>query len=283
LSDVIRDRLDLSDRPEAQAGDATTFGTWGDINLLGLWTLYAKEVRRFLKVLTQTVLAPMVTTLIFLAVFALALGGAQREIGGIPYLEFLAPGLLMMAVVQNAFANTSSSVVIAKVQGNIVDYLMPPLSPGELTFGIVMGGVTRGLIVGVGVIVAMLPFVRILPVHPFMALLSLVLASMMLAVLGMMGGIWADKFDQMAAVTNFVITPLSFLSGTFYSIHDLPEPFHLIALVNPFFYMIDGIRWSFTGHADGPVAVGFIVLAATTAVLYAAAWQMMRSGYKLKA
>jgi ABC-2 type transport system permease protein len=283
LSDLARRGLRLPERPPALAGDRSTFGTFGDFNLLGLWTLYTKEVRRFCKVMTQTLLAPMMTTLMFLAVFALALGGARREVAGIPYLDFLAPGLLMMAVVQNAFANTSSSIMIAKMQGNIVDYLMPPLSPGELAFGIVMGGVTRGLLVGIGVMVAMLPFVHALPLHPLAALLSLLLASTMLSVLGLMGAIWADKVDQMAAVTNFVITPLSFLSGTFYSTHDLPQLVHAIALANPFFYMIDTLRWSFTGHADGPTLLGFLYLAAVTALLYTAAWRMLRTGYKLKA
>lgn len=255
----------------------------GDLNLLGLWTLYVKEVRRFLKVLTQTVVAPMITTLMFLAIFALALGGTRRVIGGVSFLEFLAPGLLMMAVVQNAFANTSSSLMIAKIQGNIVDYLMPPLGPGELAFGIVMGGVTRGLLVAVAVWVALLPFVALLPLHPLAVLLSLLLAATMLSLLGLLAALWAEKFDQMAAVTNFVITPLSFLSGTFYSIADLPEPLHLIALVNPFFYMIDGVRWAFTGHADGPVVVGYVVLAVVNVALSLAAWQLLKHGYKLKA
>jgi ABC-2 type transport system permease protein len=269
--------LPAAPRPES------TFGTPGDLNLLGLWTLYLKEVRRFLKVFTQTLLAPVITTLVFLAIFTLALGGAHRSIGGIAYLEFLAPGLLMMAVVQNAFANTSSSIMIAKVQGNIVDYLMPPLSPGELTFGIVMGGVTRGCIVGIAVWAAMNGFVHLMPLHPLSALASLVLASTMLSLLGLLAALWAEKFDQMAAVTNFVVTPLSFLSGTFYTIHDLPGPFYALALMNPFFYMIDGIRWAFTGHADGPVVIGYGVLVLVNLALWALTWRLVRTGYRLKA
>ena len=267
----------------AAAAGESTFGTPGDLNLLGLWTLYVKEVRRFLKVFTQTLLAPVITTLVFLAIFTLALGGTERRIGDIPYLEFLAPGLLMMAVVQNAFANTSSSIMIAKVQGNIVDYLMPPLGPGELTFGVVMGGVTRGTIVGIAVWAAMNGFVRLLPLHPLAALASLLLASTMLSLLGLLAALWAEKFDQMAAVTNFVITPLSFLSGTFYTIHDLPGVFHAVALANPFFYMIDGIRWSFTGHADGPVGPGYLILLLVNAALAFLAWRLVKSGYRLKA
>ena len=269
--------------PPNTAAHQSTFGTPRDLNLLGLWTLYVKEVRRFLKVFTQTLLAPVITTLVFLAIFTLALGGAQRHIGGIPYLEFLAPGLLMMAVVQNAFANTSSSIMIAKVQGNIVDYLMPPLGPGELTFGVVMGGVTRGVIVGVAVWAAMNGFVRLLPLHPLAAFASVLLASTMLSLLGLLAALWAEKFDQMAAVTNFVITPMSFLSGTFYTIHDLPGVFHAIALANPFFYMIDGIRWSFTGHADGPVGLGYAILVMVNAGLAILAWRLVKSGYRLKA
>lgn len=276
-----------TDRPTSGPAEAvrheSTFGTPGDLNLLGLWTLYAKEVRRFLKVFTQTLLAPVITTLVFLAIFTLALGGAERRIGEVPYLEFLAPGLLMMAVVQNAFANTSSSIMIAKVQGNIVDYLMPPLGPGELTFGIVMGGVTRGCIVGIAVWAAMNGFVRLMPLHPLAAFASLLLASTMLSLLGLLAALWAEKFDQMAAVTNFVITPMSFLSGTFYTIHDLPGVFHALALANPFFYMIDGIRWAFTGHADGPVGIGYLVLVLVNAALYALTWRLVKTGYRLKA
>ncbi|MFO1067434.1 MAG: ABC transporter permease [Geminicoccaceae bacterium] len=271
--------------PFRAPGDAhgATFGTPGDVNWLGLWTLYLKEVRRFLKVATQTVLAPVITTLIFLAVFALALGGAQRQIGGFDYLQFLAPGLLTMAVVQNAFANTSSSIMIAKVQGNIVDYLMPPLSPGELTFGIVMGGVTRGLLVAVAVGLALEPFVSMVPAHPLAMLASLLLASTLLSLVGLLTALWADKFEQLATATNLVITPLSFLSGTFYTIHDLPEPFHLLALINPFFYMIDGMRWAAIDHADGSVAVGYVVLIVVTAALWVLTQRLVGAGYKLKA
>ena len=191
-------------------------------NRIGLWTLYMRVVRRFMKVKLQTVMAPMVTTLLFLAVFSLALGGRTRMVGDIPFVEFLAPGLIMMAIAQNAFANTSSSILVAKVQGNIVDTLMPPFSAHELTLGIAMGGATRGVVVGIAVAIGMSLFVPIHIVHPFYVIYHALMASLMLALLGMMGGIWAEKFDQMAAVTNFFITPLSFLSGTFYSIHRLP-------------------------------------------------------------
>ena len=261
----------------------STFGTFGDINIIGLWTLYCKEVWRFLKVVTQTVMAPVITTLIFLAIFTLALGRAGRMVGDLPFLEFLAPGLIMMAIVQNAFANTSSSIMIAKVQGNIVDYLMPPLSPGELLFGVVAGGVTRGFLVGTVVWAAMLLFVDVMPQSWILVIAFTLLASLMLSLLGFLAALWAEKFDQMAAVTNFVITPLSFLSGTFYSIQQLPGAVHAIALANPFFYMIDGVRYGFTGHSDGSIAVGLVFLALVNLGLWFFALRLLRLGYRLKA
>jgi ABC-2 type transport system permease protein len=261
----------------------STFGTPFDLNLIGLRTLYLKEVRRFLKVPGQTLAAPVVTTLMFLLIFTLALGRGDRMVGEVPFLVFLAPGLIMMAIIQNAFSNTSSSVLIAKIQGNIVDLLMPPLRPGELLFGLVAGGVTRGLLVAIAVTLAMMPFVTLVPLHPGLIAFHAVGGSLMLALLGLLGGIWAEKFDQMAALTNFVITPLSFLSGTFYSIEQLPEPFHVIATINPFFYLIDGIRFGFTGHADGSLVVGVAVVVAVDAGLWLLAHRLLARGYRLKA
>lgn len=254
----------------------------GAVNWLGLWTLSAKEVRRFMKIPGQTVLAPTVTTLVFLAIFSLALGGAVRRIGDIPFMEYLAPGLIMMAIVQNAFANTSSSMMIGKVQGSIVDILIPPLSAAELTLAFVSGGVVRGLMVGLGVAISMSIFVP-LGVHSFWALLFYPLAaSLMLSLIGLAAAIWADKFDQMAAITNFVITPLSFLSGTFYSIDRLPEPWHAMSLANPFFYLIDGMRYALIGHADGSLLVGVAVLCTLNLALWTLCHQMIARGYKIK-
>ena len=255
----------------------------GAINWLGLWTLYVKEVRRFAKVATQTVIAPMVTTLLFLAIFALALGGAVREVGGVPFPQFLAPGLIMMAMVQNAFANTSSSLLIAKIQGNIVDVLMPPLSPGELTLAFAAGGVTRGLAVGAAVAVAMALFV---PVHIHnlaFVLFHAIAASLMLSLVGLLAGIWSDKFDHMAAITNFVITPFAFLSGTFYSVERLPEFWRMAAHFDPFFYMIDGFRYGFIGRSDAPLWLGIAVLASADLLLWLLAYAWLKRGYKLKA
>jgi ABC-2 type transport system permease protein len=255
----------------------------GIINWLGFWTLYAREVRRFFKVATQTVAAPVVTTLLFLAVFVLALGGAGRSAGGIPFAEFLTPGLIMMSMMQNAFANTSSSLVISKVQGNIVDVLMPPLSGGELTLAYALGGITRGLVVGVVVSVAIWCFVPLHIVDLGAVIFYAVAASLMLSLLGVLAGIWAEKFDHMAAVTNFIVTPLSFLSGTFYSVDRLPEGWRFVAHLNPFFYMIDGFRYGFIGHADGSLAIGVAVLIGVNAALLLLCFHLIAGGYRLKA
>lgn len=255
----------------------------GPVNWLGLWTLTAKEIRRFLKVYFQTVIAPVVTTLLFLAVFALASGGPARMVGGVPYEEFLAPGLIMMAITQNAFANTSSSLLIAKVQGNIVDLLMPPLSAFEQTVAIALGGMARGLIVGVAVGLVML-FVVHLGVDSLMLIVfHAAAASLLLSLLGMIGGIWSEKFDHLAAVTNFIVTPLSFLSGTFYSVEKLPEMVRHLAKIDPFFYMIDGFRAGFIGHADGSLVTGVVVMISANLVLAGIAFRMFQTGYRLKA
>ena len=253
------------------------------VNWIGLWTLYTREVRRFMKVYTQTLIAPVITTLLFLAVFVLAIGRGRGDVAGVPFMVFLAPGLIMMAILQNAFANTSSSIVIAKVQGNIVDTLMPPLSAHELTFGIVMGGATRGMAVGMTVAIAMGVVVG-LPIHNVAFIIFHgMAAAIMLALLGAIGGIWSEKFDHIAAVTNFVVTPLSFLSGTFYSIERLPPLFQNIAHFNPFFYAIDGFRYGFIGHSDVVPMVGVLVLIATDTFLWFVCWRMFHTGYKLKA
>ena len=240
-------------------------------------------MRRFLKVPGQTLAAPVVTTLMFLLIFSLALGRSGRTVGTVPFLEFLAPGLIMTAIIQNAFANTSATIMIGKIQGNIVDILMPPLRPGELLFGLIAGGVTRGLLVAVAVTLAMVPFIALAPAHPLLIAYYALAGSLMLALLGLLGGIWAEKFDQMAAVTNFLITPLSFLSGTFYSIAQLPQPFRAVAHVNPFFYLIDGFRFGFTGHADGTIPVGMAAVALVDLALWLLAQRLLASGWRLKA
>jgi ABC-2 type transport system permease protein len=252
-------------------------------NWLGVWTLYLREVRRFAKIYTQTVLAPVVTTLLFLAVFALAFGArASNMVGGVTFIEFLGPGLIMMAIAQNAFTNTSSSLVVAKVQGNIVDTLMPPFTADELTMAISLGGASRGMAVGVAVAVAMSFFIPMHFHNPGFIIYHGFMASLMLALLGTIGGIWAVKFDHIAAVTNFIITPLSFLSGTFYSIHSLPEVAQKMVAFNPFFYMIDGFRYGFIGSSDADPLLGLAVMAGVNVALWMICRQMFASGYKLK-
>lgn len=253
-------------------------------NWYGVWTLYMREVRRFTKVYTQTMLAPVVTTLLFLAVFALAIGARiDSLVGGVPFMEFLAPGLIMMAIAQNAFANTSSSILVSKVQGNIVDTLMPPFTADELTLAIALGGATRGVVVGFIVAVPMSFFVAINIHNVAFIVFHAFMASLMLSLLGTIGGIWSVKFDHIAAVTNFVVTPLSFLSGTFYSITRLPELAQSVAYANPFFYMIDGFRYGFIGYSDAAPMLGVAVMASVNTGLWLICRQMFKSGYKLKA
>lgn len=255
----------------------------GLVNWIGVRTLYYKEVQRFMKVPLQTVFAPMMTTLLFLAIFTLAFGSSGRFVGDLPYSVFLAPGLIMMSVIQNSFANTSSSILISKMQGNIVDLLMPPLSPGELTFAISFAGLSRGVAVSVTVGFAMWLFVDI-SVHSWIAVVYYILgAGMMLSLLGMIGGIVAEKFDHMSAVTNFVVMPLSFLSGTFYSIDRLTGLWHQLSLLNPFFYMIDGLRYGFIGSSDGSLLIGATTVFVIDLLLYLTVLTLFRRGYKLKA
>jgi ABC-2 type transport system permease protein len=255
---------------------------FGRFNYLGLWTLYRKEVQRFLKVWMQTLMAPMITTLLFLAIFSLALGGLRPDINGVPFVNFLAPGLIMMAVVQNAFANASSSLLVAKVQGNVVDFLMPPLSPLELNIGITMGGITRGIFVGGGTFIGMSIFIDLSIHNIFAALFYAGIASALLAQIGLLGGIWAEKFDHLATISNFVITPLSFLSGTFYSVSQLPGFAYAITQYNPFFYMIDGFRYAMTGNAEGSLWFGAGLLIGLTLLTSLACQYVLAKGWRIK-
>lgn len=262
--------------------------TYGAVNWLGLWTLYKREVGRFLKVWMQTLFAPVVTTLLFMTVFKLAFGNRGELTGdfaGLNYNDFLAPGLVVMSVLQNAFQNSSSSLTIAKVQGSQVDFLMPPLSPLELTVGFIFGAVTRGVMVGLVSATAIhfsgladLSVAHLGPIIYFA-----LMAAIFLAALGAMGGIWADKFDHLAAVTNFVIVPLTFLSGTFYDINVLVEPFQTLAHFDPIFFLIDGFRYGFTDAANSDLMLGAAVSAGSAFAASVGVWWMLKSGYKLKA
>jgi ABC-2 type transport system permease protein len=254
----------------------------GPVNWLGLWTLYSKEVQRFISVWGQTIGAPVMTTLLFLAIFSLALGRAVKTVGGVAFMEYLAPGLIMMAIIQNAFANTSSSIIGAKMQGSYVDVMMAPLTPSELTLGYALGGVTRGILVAIAVAAAMAVFVPLKLSSPAYLLFFGLSASLMLSLLGMIAGIWAVKHDHISLVTNFIITPCAFLSGTFYSIDRLPGMWNTLARLDPFFYMIDGFRYAFIGHADGSLTTGIMVMIGGNIVLWVAVHMMIASGYRVK-
>ncbi len=258
------------------------------INRVGLFALYMKEVRRFLKVQTQTIWAPAVTTLLFLVIFTVALGRGGREVLGVGFASFVAPGLIVMGMMQNAFANSSFSLLSGKIQGTIIDLLMPPLSPGELMSGIVAAAVTRAVAVGCTVALAMVlwPGVSLGVAHIWAVIWFGLMGAVMLALLGLATSIWAEKFDHNAAITNFVIAPLSLLSGTFYVIDNLAPAFQAVSRANPFFYVISGFRYGFLGQSDigtdsdviiAAVGIGVFNLAVALAV-----YSVLRTGWKLK-
>ncbi|MFH5772680.1 ABC transporter permease [Paracoccus broussonetiae] len=255
---------------------------FGRVNWLGLYTLARREIMRFMNVWQQTVFAPLMTAGLFVIVFALALGRDRGEVMGLPYLAFLGPGILMMTVIQNAFANTSSSVISAKMQGNIVDTLMPPLSAGEILAGYLAGALVRALIVALAIGIGMALLLGQGIAHPLWALAFILLGAALMGGLGLLGGIVAQKFDQMAAITNFIVTPLSFLSGTFYSVQSLPQPFRALAHWNPIFYLIDGARYGMAGVSDAPPLRGLLVCLLTVALVLFTAWRWLRSGYRMK-
>ncbi len=258
------------------------------INRVGLWALYMKEVRRFLKVQTQTIWAPAVTTLLFLVIFTVALGREGREVLGVPFASFVAPGLIVMGMMQNAFANSSFSLLSGKIQGTIIDLLMPPLSPGELMTGIIAAAVTRAVAVGFTVALAMAlwPGVSLGLAHPWAIVWFGLMGAVMLALLGLATSIWAEKFDHNAAITNFIIAPLSLLSGTFYVIENLAPAFQAVSRANPFFYVISGFRYGFLGQSDigqgGDVLLAAIGIAAFNALMALGVYALLRSGWKLK-
>ncbi len=251
-------------------------------NYLSVWTLFKKEVYRFLKVGIQTIIGPAVSSLLFLAVFSLALGKSVDTINGVPFANFIAPGLIMMTILQNAFSNPTSSIGQAKSQGNIVDVLMAPLGDLELTLGYVGGSIARGLICGIATTIGILFFISI-ELHSFFALIFYsIMGSVMMGCLGTMVGIWADKWDQQQGITNFIVLPLTFLSGTFYSISRLPEFWQNFAKFNPFFYNIDGFRYAFIGQSDSSLIIGSVGLIIINSLLIFLCYLMFRSGYKLK-
>ena len=258
-------------------------------NRIGLWSLYIKEIRRFLKVQTQTIWAPAVTTLLFLVIFTVALGRSGREVLGVPFGTFVAPGLIMMGMMQNAFANSSFSLLSGKMMGTIIDLLMPPLSNAELMLGIVLAAITRAVLVGAAVAAAMwlYPGVELRVEHWWAVIWFGLMGATMLAIFGFLSSIWAEKFDHNAAITNFIVAPLSLLSGTFYVISNLSPFFQAISRANPFFYMISGFRYGFLGESDigntdqallgAAIGVGVLNL-----VLGFVTYQVLKSGWKIK-
>lgn len=282
------------DAPTTSGEKITVMATPGvpvirSVNWGGLRTLYVKEVRRFFKVHLQTIWAPAATTLLFLVVFTVATGAKRPvQVGGvdIPFGDFIAPGLIIsQGMMGPAFANASFSLLVGKIQGTIVDYLMPPLSHGELLAALSGAAVTRAVLVGCAVWLAMQlwPELHVMPRHFWAVAWFGVLGALFLAFLGILTSIWAEKFDHAASVTNFVVAPLSLLSGTFYSVDALAPTFRAISHANPFFYIISGFRYGFLGDADSPVLIGAIVVLAIDIVMGAICYALLRSGWKIKA
>jgi ABC-2 type transport system permease protein len=251
----------------------------------GAWTLFRKEVLRFWKVSFQTIAAPVLTALLYLLIFSHVLESNVAVFGGkVRYTEFLVPGLVMMSVLQNSFANSSSSLIQSKITGNLVLVLLAPLSPGGLFAAYVAGAMVRGVVVGLGVFVVTLMFAPglLVPAHPAWVIAFAVLGSAILGTLGLIAGIWADKFDQLAAFQNFIIVPLTFLSGVFYSIHSLPPVWQVASHFNPFFYMIDGFRYGFFGLADVAPEASLAVVGGFACLLAAIALALIGRGWKLR-
>jgi ABC-2 type transport system permease protein len=248
----------------------------------GFGTLFYKEILRFWKVSFQTVLAPVITALLYLTIFGHALRGHVQVYPGVEYTSFLIPGLVMMSVLQNAFANSSSSLIQSKITGNLVFVLLPPLSHYEMYFAYVLASVVRGLAVGFGVFIVTIWFVPVSFSEPLLIVAFAVLGAAILGTLGLIAGIWAEKFDQLAAFQNFLIMPLTFLSGVFYSTHTLPPLWREVSRLNPFFYMIDGFRYGFFGVSDIDPLVSLAIVGGFFVVLAAVAMRMLASGFKLR-
>ena len=255
---------------------------FGLINWIGAWTLYKKEVYRFIAIWIQTILSPIISSLLFLTVLYLAIGVDRPDVLGASFIIFLAPGLIAMQVIQQAFAHSSSCLMIGKIYGNIVDLLFAPLSAGEVTISVSLAAVTRSVVIGIVSIIVFHLIIDIEIKNYLMLIAFTLLSSFILGNIGIIAGLWAEKFDNMATVTNFVIVPLSFLSGTFYSIERLPDFLQVVSKVNPFFYMIDGFRYSFIGTSDGSISVGLVYLTALSFVSWLVCYLLYKKGYKIK-
>ena len=255
---------------------------FGYVNWIGFWTLYKKEVLRFLKVVIQTIISPLVTSLLFLFVLSLAIGNEKGEVLGFPFINFLAPGLIAMQVIQQAFSHSSSSIMIGKIQGNIVDILYAPLTAGEITLAINLAACTRSLIIALFSIIVFSFIIDLEYYNFFYIFIFTFLGAFILSSIGIIIGLWAEKFDHMASATNFIIVPLSFLSGTFYSIDRLPDVLKSVSEMNPFFYIIDGFRYGFLGIADGSIQFGLLYLILLSFITWFAAYILFKNGYKIK-
>ena len=255
---------------------------FGYINWIGFKSLWLKECNRFIVVWQQTLLSPLVSSLLFLSVLSLALGNNRGDVLGYSFINFLAPGLIAMSILTQSFSHSVSSLMIGKIQGNIVDMLYAPLSALEVSMAIILAALTRSFLIaiisiGVFSLIVQLPINNILFIFIFGFLSAFILGS-----LGFITGLWAEKFDHTATITNFVITPLSFLSGVFYSIDKLPPLFQTISHMNPFFYMIDGFRYGFLGKSDGSINVGLIYLTILSIIMWYLAFFLYKKGYKIK-
>ena len=250
------------------------------MSFIGSFTLFIKEVKRFLKVYQQTIVAPAFTSLLFLLVINVAI--EDRTNYKFNYIDFLAPGLIIMGMMQNSFANTSSSLLSSKVAGNIVDLLMPPFKVNEIIIVYCIAAIIRAILVGILTFLIMMPFINFDFLNFYNLVIFSILGAMLLALIGLVAGIWAEKFDNMSAITNFVITPLTFLSGTFYSIDKLKEPFYTISLYNPFYYIIDGFRNAFIFTDTESMFNGIVYLTALNAMMYLVCYYLLKSGWKLK-
>ena len=255
---------------------------FGYVNWIGFWTLYKKEVLRFLIVVIQTVISPLVTSLLFLLVLSLAIGNERGEVLGVSFITFLAPGLIAMQVIQQGFSHSSSSIMIGKIQGNIVDILYAPMTAAEITLAINLAACTRSIMIATVSIVVFSFIIELQFYNFFYIFIFTFLGAFILSSIGIIIGLWAEKFDHMASATNFIIVPLSFLSGTFYSIDRLPDILKNVSEMNPFFYIIDGFRYGFLGAADGSIQFGLFYLLILSFITWFAAYMLFKKGYKIK-
>ena len=255
---------------------------FGYVNWIGSLTLYKKEILRFFVVWIQTLFSPLITSLLFLLVLSLAIGNERENILGVSFINFLAPGLIAMQVIQQAFSHSSSSIMIGKIQGNIIDILYAPLSASEVTLSIIFAAVTRSFLIAFISVVVFSFLVDIKTDNIIIIIIYTFLSSFILGAFGFIAGLWAEKFDHMASVTNFLVIPLSFLSGTFYSIDRLPLILQKVSEANPFFYMIDGFRYGFIGESDGSLTFGLIYLTVLSAIVWLIAYLLYKKGYKIK-